>query len=644
MDTEDKPRYDGGGVCLRTNPCIGVRNHLKCRGCQAGQAPASPQNVDRGEDGALPIRWFEKIASEPRRAVLVLLALCVLTYLPGVLRLPAVDRTEVIWAESTREMMARGNWLDPRYDGTVHAFRPIGTYWAQAVTASISGPEHARDIRVYRVPGLIAVTLAVLALYWFSIPLIGGAAAAVGAGLFATAPLTVLLSQLAIADGLALLPAVVAMLTLLRLYVAEEGGDTRTLGLVFWGALGFGMLVNALHAPILVAATLIALCIFDREISWLRRLHPVTGIPLALLIATPWLIVRAQQDGVPFAGLEFKKLLAALGGAQDMKLRAFPGTFVLAAGLGFLPGTALLYPALKQLWGRRGERLPRFLLAWIIGYIAYLELISSKPGTYTVQVLFPALALAVATFIWQNTKYSATQAPPRGEGNLGRAYERLPRGALMPWPPLAMLLPLALFAAPYVFLAERTSLILLVPMAATALLFFSSARAGRAGDLETWTALGIAAFSLFAVTLLAGVLPGIEKMWPARQIARAIEGCPRGPITVLGFHEPSTKFSLNSDPAIAEPEALRAALVEGRAAYIAGEARDEKLQVMQRFQYRRPRTVGCTEAYSPMTACRLYFTIQSTGDVTGCTNRERFACTDDFRARAEKARADARCN
>ena len=31
------------------------------------------------------------------------------------MRLPAVDRTEIIYADTTRGMVARGDWTDPRY-------------------------------------------------------------------------------------------------------------------------------------------------------------------------------------------------------------------------------------------------------------------------------------------------------------------------------------------------------------------------------------------------------------------------------------------------------------------------------------------------------------------------------------------------
>jgi 4-amino-4-deoxy-L-arabinose transferase-like glycosyltransferase len=455
--------------------------------------------------------YLTGLTAHPRRVALALLALCLCVYLPGVIRLPAVDRTEIIYAETTRDMVARGDWLDPRFGDVIHKFRPIGTYWVQGLAAKIAGEAHARDIWVYRLPGLITVTLSVLALFWLSAPVIGTGPALIASGLFAVAPLTALLAQLAITEGLALLPATVAMLALLRIYVSEPGADTRGLAALLWIAIGIGVLLNALQVPILIAATLIALYVFDRNLSWLKKTYPLLGLPLALFIAHPWLAVRAQQDGgLPFAGMPWGDVLDALGGSQDMKFKAWPGTFLLAALLGFLPGTALLVPAVTHLWDNRTGRLTHFLLAWMAGYIVYLEAISGKPGTYAVQVLFPAFATAVALLI---SKYEASShtSPPL-------------KWNLMPWPPLAGLFALALMFAPFAILRQTPPVWLALPFGITATLFYWSAHAGRAGNLGRWAATGIAALAVFAITTFAAVLPSIDKIWPSRQIQRAMAG------------------------------------------------------------------------------------------------------------------------
>lgn len=473
-----------------------------------------------------------RILSQPWIASLFLLLLCAVTYVPGVYLMPPVDRTEVIFAETTRDMVARENYLDPRYGETVHQFRPIGTYWAQAVAAKAAGPSLARDIRVYRLPGLIAVMVSVLALFWMVRPLTGAEPALLAAALFAVSPLTVLLSQLAIADGLALLPGTLAALALLRLYCSLPEEDTNRLSFVFWVAIGFSVLINALQTPVLIGVILGGLYVLDRDLFWLHRLRLNPGLIIAVLLSAPWLIVRVMQDGVPFSGMSASAFAEALGGSQDMKLSAYPLSFTLALVLGFSPGTALLWPAVRRLWQQNTSKICKFLLVWIAGYLAYLELISSKPGTYAVQLLFPAAALAVALLISDI-----------------RGIKRAPPGNLIPHPLLAVLFALGLFAIPYAVFKEMPAMWLFLPASGVALLFLWSAVQGRSGKLSAWATTSIAAFAAFAPVMMGGVLPQIEKIWPARQIQETIaKSCnPNLEVGVVGYREPSARFVLGAD-------------------------------------------------------------------------------------------------
>ena len=87
---------------------------------------------------------------------------------------------------------------------------------------------------------------------------------------------------------------------------------------------------------------------------------------------------------------------------------------------------------------------------------------------------------------------------------------------------------LALFAAPYAAVREWPTLWLWLAMIAVAALFAWSASEGRAGRLMRWAVTGVAALGLFAVTLIAGVLPSIDKIWPAREVQRALASCAPG--------------------------------------------------------------------------------------------------------------------
>ncbi|WP_343062238.1 glycosyltransferase family 39 protein [Hyphomicrobium methylovorum] len=550
------------------------------------------------------------LASRPALASLALLLLCLAIYLPGVVRLPAVDRTEAVYAETTRDMVERGAWSDPRYGSVVHQYRPIGTFWAQGASRWLAGDAEAREIVVYRLPSLIFVTLAVLALFWLGRGLVGNEAALIASALFAVAPLTVLVSTLAIAEGLSLLPATVAMLALARLYAKDD--DWR-IALLFWAALGLGVLINALLVPIIVIVTILALYAMDRDLSWLKRLRPLVGLPIALAIASPWLLVRAHQDGTPFAGMGWREFLGALGGAQDMKLRAFPGTFLLAAMLGFLPGTALIGTALKRFWADRDQKLARFLLAWPIGYLIYLEALSSKPGTYMVQTMFPAFALAVALVVVNEN----------GDG------KRPEWSVFSIWPTALCVLPLAVFFGVYGFSGEVPAPGVAAAIALVASLFIFSGQQGREGALRRWAVTGVIALALFAVTLLGAVLPSIEKIWPSREIAHAIASCPADELVVAGFREPSARFGLGVDVERQTPEAIAKALAGPRTAVTVVEDRwDHEVRAAAQIEAHKtlPEPVGCVSAYNVMRGCPLYFRIYRTGAGASCVVPKQLAC------------------
>ncbi|MFT3733336.1 MAG: glycosyltransferase family 39 protein [Hyphomicrobium sp.] len=557
--------------------------------------------------------WWASLAAKPRAASLALVALCAIVYLPGIVRLPPVDRTEVIWSETTRDMVARGDWTDPRYGDAVQQYRPIGTFWAQGVARWLAGETHDRDIRVYRLPSFFAVMLAVLALFWLGRGLVGAETALIASALFAVAPLTVLVSQLAIAEGLSLLPATVAMLALARIYVNDD--EPFATAVLFWAAVGIGILINALLVPIIVLTSLIALYVFDRDLSWLKRLRPLIGIPIALVLGAPWLIVRAHQDGVAFSGMKWREFLGALGGAQDMKLRAFPGTFVLAAVLGFIPGTMLIGTACKRFWAARDQRLPRFLLAWVVGYLIYLEVLSSKPGTYMVQTMFPGLALAVAMVV---TSEHGEGKEPEWSG-------------FRIWPTALAVLPLALFIGVYAFVGELPSIPAFILIAIIAGLFIWTGRLGREGQLRRWAFLGIGAVGLLSITLLGVVLPSISRIWPAKAIATAIAACPQANAYLIGYREPSGRFLLGIPPERQTPEAL-AATAEGKTPALSivedrwSKRTNWTLQSKSQAPLQQP--AGCVSVYNVMRGCPLYFRIYSADPSAPCTMPAKFACSD----------------
>jgi 4-amino-4-deoxy-L-arabinose transferase-like glycosyltransferase len=558
---------------------------------------------------------LSQVSRPPRSFVgaLLLVALCLLCYLPGVILLPPIDRTEVIFADTTRDMVARGAWLDPGYPDldptnkpTADPYSPVGTNWLQGLALLVRGTGAAKSITTYRIPSVVAVTTAVLVLYGLSLPLLGVQASAIAAAFFAVSPLTVVVATLAIANGLALLSATTAMMVLLRLYVSgPDAGRPWLMPLLLWTSIGIGMLVSALEVPILIAVTIAALWIADRDISWLKATRPHLGIPLALLLGAPWISVRALQDGFPYAGLGLRQTLDALSGPQHMKFKAAHGAFLFASALGFLPGLAVLPNALARLWSTRHTRLARFLLAWIVAYLAFLELLSLKPATYSVQLLFPALAVAVALMVVEV------------RNTVNRLWFSI--GVL---PLLAAIATIAFLSAPYA--VTRTWPPAWVPpliLAAGALSLF----AGKSHSLQAWAPRAALNFAIFAATLLGAVMPSIDVNWPTRQIARLVATCPHTPLWTLGYREPSLALELPIHSRNPEPDAIVRSgpdvlhLVESRwldryrdAAARAGSS---------------PQQLGCVEAFNFMSGLPLTLVLFAPGPGLGhCAIPATYAC------------------
>jgi len=64
---------------------------------------------------------------------------CVLFHVAGTWNLPLVDRDEPRFAEASREMMERGDYVIPHFNNHFRFDKPPLTYWAQVASYKIFG-------------------------------------------------------------------------------------------------------------------------------------------------------------------------------------------------------------------------------------------------------------------------------------------------------------------------------------------------------------------------------------------------------------------------------------------------------------------------------------------------------------------------
>ncbi len=89
---------------------------------------------------------------------------CVLFHILGTWTLPLIDRDEPRFAEASREMIERGNYIVPYFNNQLRLDKPPLTYWAQVSSYHIFGEN---DFAA-RFPSAIAASLTALTVFGWS--------------------------------------------------------------------------------------------------------------------------------------------------------------------------------------------------------------------------------------------------------------------------------------------------------------------------------------------------------------------------------------------------------------------------------------------------------------------------------------------
>src|SRR5215469_3001 len=82
--------------------------------------------------------FLHGLAFRPYAATLALLALCCALYLPGIASLPVTDRDEARFAQSSKQMLETGNFVDIRFQAEPRYKKPIGIYWLQSAAVAVA--------------------------------------------------------------------------------------------------------------------------------------------------------------------------------------------------------------------------------------------------------------------------------------------------------------------------------------------------------------------------------------------------------------------------------------------------------------------------------------------------------------------------
>ena len=372
-----------------------------------------------------------------------------LFHIAGIWNLPLIDRDEPRFAEASREMIERGDYIVPYFNNQLRLDKPPLTYWAQTVSYRVFGEN---DFAA-RFPSAIAAALTALVIFVWGMRLDGEKLGWWAAIIFTLSLQTFVHAKAAVADmwlvlfvtlahwaGYELIQLPTLNSDRSRARVQRSTPNTREINqtskirhqtslywwFTFYVALALGFLAKGPVAwvPLLTVGTTI---IFARDAQLARRFKFVYGILLTLALVALWGIpaliqTRGEFFTVGIGRHVIRRSFATMEGhganSPAMYLLLLPFYFVTLF-VSFFPWSIKLPWLARTLWRQQkvgvirlrqgyggqdaagcSENLIDNYLLWGIAIIFIIfTLIKTKLPHYTLPA-FPLLALLLARH-WQ---------------------------------------------------------------------------------------------------------------------------------------------------------------------------------------------------------------------------------------------------
>ncbi len=338
----------------------------------------------------------------------------ILFHVAGTWNLPLIDRDEPRFAEASREMIERSDYIVPHFNNQFRLDKPPLTYWAQVASYKIFGEN---DFAA-RFPSAVAAAFIALSIFgWGS--RIGGTNTAWWAAIIFTFSLqTFLHAKAAVADmwlvlfmtlahwagyeliGFCSRPTSASDSTIQR-FNDLTIHRPRQWWCVFYCSLAFGFLAKG---PIgwLPLATVGATKLFLRDRQLARQFKFARGILLTLAVVALWgipALVRTQGQffvvgiGRHVVGRSFATMEGHGANSFGIYLLLLPFYFVTIF-ITFFPWSIKLPWLTKKLWRRR-DGIDNYLIAGVAIIFIIFSLIKTKLPHYSLPA-FPLLALLLA--------------------------------------------------------------------------------------------------------------------------------------------------------------------------------------------------------------------------------------------------------
>jgi hypothetical protein len=216
--------------------------------------------------------------------------LSVLVCFVGLNRFALIDLVdEGIYASIARQMLDSGNWITPRYAGTIFFYKPPLTYWLQAIFIYFLG---ATPLAV-RLPSAIAAFLTASAICVWTRRRSAHHVGQFAAVIYVCCPLLAFgLARIAMMDSLATLFFTLAVIGWIEGYSGERKGY-----ILMAVGMGLATMTKGLIGFVLPGGAFLLWILWRRDFEELRRV-PWFGVLITfLLLVLPWHLAAWRAHG-----------------------------------------------------------------------------------------------------------------------------------------------------------------------------------------------------------------------------------------------------------------------------------------------------------------------------------------------------------
>ena len=331
---------------------------------------------------------------------------CVLFHVIGTWSLPLIDRDEPRFAEASREMIERRDYVVPYFNNQLRLDKPPFAYWGQVASYKIFGEN---DFTA-RFPSAIAAALVALSIFAWGTRIGGNRVGWWAAIIFTFSLQTFLHAKAAVADMWLVLFVTLAHwsgyeLLRDRLSPANQTSNIKHQTSYWWWmfyvSLAFGFLAKG---PIgwIPLATVAATKFFPLDGRLASRFKFARGVLFMLAIVALWgvpALIRTHGQffvvgiGRHVVGRSFATMEGHGANSFGMYLLLLPFYFVTVF-VSFFPWSIKLPWLAKQLWQRR-DKIDNYLLTGAAIIFIIFTLVKTKLPHYTLPA-FPLLALLLA--------------------------------------------------------------------------------------------------------------------------------------------------------------------------------------------------------------------------------------------------------